>query len=137
MRYDTNSRDEFAVASGDDPMNLLSRVAMIGRKGAVYSGLILLLDGAALGTGSLILLRNMFHFFTLMTLMESALLFLIGGAIDVGGSVSFHKLTNHVSKPERGWSTEGHRNAQSRAAPIVLAGVILLVLSFALAYPLN
>ncbi len=118
-------------------MKLLSRVAMIGRKGAVYSGLVLLMDGAALGIDSLILSRNMFHFFTLMMLMESALLFLIGGAVDVGGSVSFRKLMNHVSKTERDWSTEGHRNAQSRAAPTVLAGVILLVLSFALAYPLN
>ncbi len=118
-------------------MNLLSRVAVIARKGGVYSGLILLLDGAALGIDSLILSRNMFHFFTLMMLMESSLLFLIGGAMDVGGSVSFQKLMNHVSKTESDWSTKGHRNAQSRAAPIVLAGVILLVLSFALAYPLN
>ncbi len=118
-------------------MNLLQRFAVIARKGGVYACLIVLLDAVALGLDSLILARNMFHFFTLMTLMESALLFLIGGAIDVGGSLSFHKLMSHVSKAQSDWSPQGHRNAQSRTAPIVLAGVILFVLSFALAYPLN
>ena len=118
-------------------MNLLQRFAVVARKGGMYACLVMLLDAAALGLDSLFLGRNMYHFFTLMTLMESALLFLIGGAMDVGGSVSFHKLMNHVSKKETDWSTEGHLTAQSRAAPIVLAGVILFVLSFVLAYPLN
>jgi hypothetical protein len=79
----------------------------------------------------------MFHFFTLLTLIESALLFLIGGVIDIGRSLSFHKLMDHVSKTESDWSFDGHRRAQVKAAPIIMAGVILFVLSFILAYPLN
>ena len=118
-------------------MKLFSRIIPIARKGAAYSALFLLGDLVALGLDSLILGRNMFHFFTLLTLIEAALLFVIGGALDVGGSLSFHKMMHHVSKTEGEWSAEGHKSALSRAAPIILAGFILFVLSFALAYPLN
>ncbi len=118
-------------------MSILHRFATIAWRGALYAFLVLLLDAVALGLDSLILGRNAFHFFTLITLGESALFFLIGGAVDVGGSISFHKVMNHVSKRETYWSTENHRNAQSRAGTVIFAGVILFALSFALAYPLN
>ncbi len=131
MLYVTNLRVEISTTG------LFWRLIPIARKGAIYSALFLLGDMGALGIDSVILGRNMFHFFTLMTLMESALLFLMGGALDVGGSLSFHKMMGHVSKSEKKWNADSHKIAQSRAVPIVLAGVVLFVLSFALAYPLN
>lgn len=112
-------------------------IANITRKAALYSGLILISDAVGLGMDSLILGRNMFHYFTLLTLVEAALLFLIGGALDVGGSLSFTKVMNYVGKTNTIWSADGHRRAQSKAAPIIVAGIFFLALSFALAYPLN
>lgn len=118
-------------------MNLLSGLKPIVTKGAVYTAIILGGDTIGLLIASLLFLKNMFHFFTLLTLLQAALLFLIGGALDMGGSLSFHKLMGRVSKTESDWNAVGHRKAQVKAAPIILAGVILFVLSFALAYPLN
>lgn len=103
----------------------------------MYSGLILISDALALALDSLILGRNMFHYFTLVTLGEAALLFIVGGALDVGGSLSFTKVMGHMSKTNTTWNAEGHRKTQSKVVPIILAGILLLVLSFALAYPLN
>lgn len=113
------------------------RLANILRTGALYSGIILFSDAIGLGFDSIVLGRNLFHYFTLFTLAQAALLFLMGGAIDVGGSLSFSKVKAHVSKTESAWSVEGHQKAQSRAAPLIMAGIILFVFSFALAYPLN
>jgi hypothetical protein len=93
-------------------MKLFSGITTIARKGAAYSALFLFGDMVALGIDSLILGRNMFHFFTLTTLMEAALLFIMGGALDVGGSLSFHKMMNHVSKTEGEWNAAEHKNAQ-------------------------
>ncbi len=118
-------------------MSLLWRFAFAAKKGAVYAFFLLVFDVLVLGLYSVILGRSMLHFFTLATLLESAALFLMGGALDVGGSLSFHKLMDHVSKTETEWSAESHRRAQSSAAFLIVAGAILFVLSFALAYPLN
>ena len=104
---------------------------------ALYSGIILISDTIGLGLDSVFLGKNMFRLFTLFTLGEAALMFLVGGAIDVRGSVSFSKVRNHVTKTAKGWDIEGHRKAQSKAAPLILTGIILLLLSFALAYPLR
>lgn len=118
-------------------MTRLSRLAAIAQKAAIYALILLLLNATGLGLYSLMLGRSMMHFFTLITLLESAGFFLVGGAMDVGGSLSFRKLTNNMSKTQSEWSMEDHRQAQSSAAPLIVAGVILLVASFALAYPLN
>ncbi len=107
------------------------------RSGALYSGIILFSDAVGLGLDSMFLGRNMFRYFTLFTLIEAALLFLMGGAIDVGGSLSFSKVRDKVTKAEKVWSAEGHRRAQSRAAPFIVTGIILFLISFALAYPLG
>jgi hypothetical protein len=119
-------------------MKGMMRSAVISvKKGGLYAGIMLLSDTIGSAVGSIILWRNMFHYFTLFTLVEAAVFFLIGGAVDIGGSLSFRRIMDHVSKKEGAWSTEAHRQAQSRAFPFVVTGIILLVLSFILAYPLN
>jgi len=107
------------------------------KKGLLYSGIILFSDAVGLGLDSLILGRNMFHYYTLFTLAQAALLFLVGGAMDVTGSLSFSRFRDRAKTSEKHWSVDAHRKAQSRAAPFIVTGVILLVLSFALAYPLS
>ncbi len=117
-------------------MNLNAALNAV-RQGTVYAGIILFSDAAGLAADSLLLGRNMFHYFTLLTLAEAALLFLLAGVLDIGGSLSFSKLRDHMAKTEKGWSMQEHRRAQSRAAPLIVTGVILFVLSFVLAYPLD
>jgi len=60
----------------------LHRFANIVKQGLLYSGIILFSDAVGLGLDSLILGRNMFHYYTLFTLAQAALLFLVGGAVD-------------------------------------------------------
>lgn len=107
------------------------------RHGSLYAGILLGCNAAALAIDSIVIGRNMFHYFTLFTLAEAALLFLVGGGLDIGGSLSFSRVMDYVSKREGSWTTGGHERAQSRAATFIVAGIILFLLSFALAYPLN
>jgi hypothetical protein len=117
--------------------NIIGTAKVAAKKGGLYAGVLLLSDAIALGIDSVLLGKNLFHYFTLFTLVEAAILFLVGGAMEFGGSLSFRRVMDYVSKTESAWSIEGHQKAQSRALPLIVAGIILLVLSFALAYPLN
>jgi hypothetical protein len=81
--------------------------------------------------------QNLFHYYTLLTLLQAALLFLIGGAKDLSGSLAFTRIFNGVNQTKKVWTLDGHRQAQERAAPYVVTGLMLLVLSFILAYPLS
>lgn len=107
------------------------------KRGGLFTAVVLLSDAIALGIDSVVLGKNMFHYFTLFTLLEAAMLFLAGGGLDIGSSLSFRSVTDHVSKKESTWSVEGHRRTQYRTLALILSGIILLVLSFALAYPLD
>lgn len=115
------------------PQRLIENV----KKGLLYAIMVLVLDAAALGIDSLILVRNMFHYLTLLTLGEAALLFLVGGGLDIGSSLAFNRLMDYMSKKNTAWSMDEHRKAQWKAAPIIVAGILLLGISYALAYPLN
>ena len=115
----------------------LGTVRFALKRGGLYAGVALFCDAIALSIDTVLLNKNMFHYFTLFTLTEAALLFLAGGALDIGGSLSFRRVMDHVAKKESSWTLDGHRKAQSRALPLIMTGVILLLLSFALAYPLN
>jgi hypothetical protein len=94
-------------------------------------------DTAAIGLDSLLLGRNMLHYFTLFTLVEAGIFFLLGGALDVSGSVTYNVLKHHGSKTEPDWNVDHHRKSQIKAAPYVVTGLFLLIASFLLAYPLN
>lgn len=109
----------------------------ISKRGAVYAALIILADFIALGLDSLLLSRNMFRYLTLFTLGQAGLLFFAGGAMDIAGSVSFSRAIDRLTKSEHEWNIENHRKTQSRAAPFIMTGLFLSVVSFLLAYPLN
>jgi len=94
-------------------------------------------DAVGIGVASIFYWQNLFHFYTLLTLLEAASLFLIGGARDLSGSLGFARIVSRISRTEKAWTFDGHRRAQEKAAPYVVAGIILLCLSFVLAYPLG
>lgn len=94
-------------------------------------------NAIALSIDSLLLGHNLFRYFTLFALGEAGIFFLMGGALDVSGSVSYHVLKEHGSKTGLSWNTERHKRSQARAAPLVGTGLLLLAASFLLAYPLN
>jgi len=112
-------------------------VLPILKKSAVLTCAIVFADAVGVMATSISLWRNLAHYFTLLSLLEAALLFLIAGAKDLAESLAFTKVTNGTSRAKRTWTFDGHRQAQERAAPYVLAGIFLLVLSFILAYPLG
>ena len=117
----------------------LSRQSILNtsKRGAIYATLIVLADFIALGLDSFLLSRNMLRYLTLFTLGQAGLLFFVGGAMDISGSVSFSRAIDRLTKSEHDWSIESHRKTQSRAAPLIMTGLFLSVLSFLLAYPLN
>jgi len=107
------------------------------KKALYYAGLILLADFAAFSLIALLLGRRVFHNFTLFTLSEAGLLFLIGGAVDIAGSSSFAIVMKKKKDGGEPRNIDEHKGAQSKAATFVVAGLFLLLVSFLLAYPLN
>jgi hypothetical protein len=112
-------------------------VFAILKRSALLTCAITFVDAAGIAAASILLLQNLFHYYTLLTLLQAALLFLIGGAKDLSGSLAFTRIFNGINPTKKAWTIDGHRQAQETAAPYVVTGIILLVLSFILAYPLG
>jgi len=113
-------------------------VITILRRSAVYVLSLLLADLVGVGFSSIVLYRNLFHYFTLVLLIEGGLLFLVGGAADFAGSLTYRRLMDHgKDNSGKSWSFTHYTQKQMSVAVYVVTGVILLLLSFALAYPLN
>jgi len=109
----------------------------LAKRASTYTTLILFADSAALALDSLLLSKNMFRYLTLFMLGQAGLLFFVGGLMDIGGSLSFTRMIDRVTKSNHDWSAEHHKRTQMRAAPLIVTGALLAVLSFLLAYPLN
>jgi len=109
----------------------------IMRKAALLACAIAFADALGLTLVSVLLRQNFFHYYTLLTLLQAALLFLLAGARDVSGSLAFTRISNRMNQTKKPWTFEAHRQAQEKAAPYLLSGIILLALSFILAYPLR
>jgi hypothetical protein len=107
------------------------------KKSAFLTCAITFADAVGVAAASVLLWQNLFHYYTLLTLVEAALLFLIGGAKDLSESLAFTRILDRINQTNKAWTLDEHRQAQERAAPYVVTGIILLVLSFILAYPLN
>lgn len=107
------------------------------KKSGLYTCLLLFADTIAIGIQSIVLSRNMSHYFTLLTMFEAALLFLIGGAIDVTGSITYRRIADRLNKTEENRKFNNYDQKQIRAIPYIATGIILLALSFVLAYPIN
>lgn len=107
------------------------------KKSAFLTCAIMFADAVGITAASILFWQNLVHYFTLLTLIEAASLFLIAGAKDLTGSLAFTRITSGTNGAKRTWTFDGHREAQEKAAQYVLAGILLLVLSFILAYPLG
>lgn len=112
-------------------------VLTVLKRSAVYVCLILFADTVGIAVPSIVLSRNLFHYFTLVVLVQAGLLFVIGGAVDFSGSLAYRRIADHATKTEKGWSFGHYKQKQARIAAYVVAGIVLVVISFALAYPLN
>jgi hypothetical protein len=112
-------------------------VLRVIRKSVKYVVLLSLVDVVGLEIPSLFLGRHLLHYFTLVLLVEAGLLFLIGGTLDFTGSLAFRRLADHASGARKAWNFGHYKKKQEGIAVLVLAGLILLALSFLLAYPLN
>ena len=112
-------------------------ITSVLRKSAAYVLLLLFADIIGIALLSILLYRNLFHYFTLVLLGEAGLLFLMGGAADFSGSLTFRRLMDRARGTQKSWSFTHYRQKQMSIAAFVVAAIVLLVLSFALAYPLN
>jgi hypothetical protein len=107
------------------------------RRSALLVCAITFADVVGLGIASILFWLNLFHYYTLLTLLQAGVLFLIGCARDLGGSLAFARIFGRISQTEKAWTFDEHREAQEKAAPYIVAGIVLLCLSFVLAYPLG
>ena len=111
--------------------NLRKAVHNIVKKTALLVGVIILGDITGTLMVSIGFHRDMFYYFTLLTLVEAALVFLVAGAIDIVSSVSFRRVTGVSRKLER---SVGMQKDAQQIATYVATGVVLLAVSFVLAY---
>ena len=109
----------------------------IMRKAALLACAFAFVDALGLTLVSILLRQNFFHYYTLLTLLQAAFLFLLAGARDLSGSLAFTWVSNRINQTKKRRTFEAHRQAQEKAAPYLLSGILLLALSFILAYPLR
>jgi hypothetical protein len=93
--------------------------------------MILLADAAVIAATSIVLGRNMLHYFTFLTLFEGGMLFLAGGTIE-WGHMWFTKI-----KKEKDRSFDQHDKLKVRAATLITIGITLFLISYLLSYPFN
>ena len=103
----------------------------------MLAAVIMFADAVGVAAGSTVLRLNLIHYYTLILLVQAGLLFVVGGALDVGGSLGFARIVDRVNRTKKSWTINKHEQAQQRAAPYILTGILLLVFSVILAYPLN
>jgi len=66
------------------------------------------------------------------SIIEAGLLMIIAGGIDFSASIFPSKIRQHVFKSGKEWSSKEHKKAEVSAAKYLLAGVLLLIESFAI-----
>ena len=116
---------------------MTSAILAILRKSITLACVIMFADATGVAVGSNVLRLNLVQYYTLIMFVEAGLLFLVGGVLDIGGSLGFARIADRVNRTKKSWSFNEHKQAQQRAASYIVTGVLLLVLSFILAYPLN
>ncbi|MGA8857742.1 MAG: hypothetical protein WB643_11330 [Candidatus Bathyarchaeia archaeon] len=115
---------------------MASVILAILRKSILLACVIMFADAVGVTVGSIMLKLNLFHYYALIMLGQAGLLFLVGGGLDVGRSLGFARIAHRVNRT-KSWTFSEHKQAQQRAAPYIVTGILLLALSFILAYPLN
>jgi len=72
-------------------------------------------------------------FFPFLLLLESGLVFLIGGTIAMASSIFPSKIREHVFHSEEKWSKEKLKKGEAKANLYILAGIFLFLESVGLA----
>lgn len=73
-------------------------------------------------------------FVMILLLLESALVFLTGGAVAMSTSIFPTKIREHFFRSKEKWSTEKHRKSEARANLYILVGIFLFIESLGLAF---
>jgi hypothetical protein len=95
--------------------------------------LILLAIGLLLQNASIIApIRR--DFVMILLLLESALVFLTGGAVAMSTSIFPTKIREHFFRSKEKWSAEKHKKSEARANLFILVGIFLFVESLGLAF---
>ncbi len=66
-------------------------------------------------------------FFSLILLLDSGIIFLIGGLIAMSSSIFPSKVREHVLHSDEKWSQETHKKSEKKANLYILAGILLFL----------
>jgi len=75
-------------------------------------------------------------FVIILLLIESALVFITGGAVAMSTSIFPTKIREHFFHSKEEWSAEKHKKSEARANLYILVGIFLFVESLGLAFVL-
>jgi hypothetical protein len=73
-------------------------------------------------------------YFSKMTLLETGICFLVGGAIAFSGSVSSSKTKEYIRKSDERWSIEKLRKSEKRANKYIVLAILLFVESLIVSF---
>lgn len=71
-------------------------------------------------------------FFAVLLFLESALVFLAGGAVATSTSIFPSKIREHFFHSKEKWSPEKHKKSEARANLYILVGILLFLESIGL-----
>lgn len=66
-------------------------------------------------------------FFSMILLLESGIIFLVGGLIAMSSSIFPSKIREHVFHSGEKWSKEKHERSEAKANLYILTGVVLFL----------
>ncbi len=66
-------------------------------------------------------------FFSLILLLDSGIILLIGGLIAMSSSIFPSKVREHVLNSDEKWSLEKHKKSEKKANLYILAGILLFL----------
>ena len=73
-------------------------------------------------------------FFTVLLLLESALVFLAAGAMAMSTSIFPSKVREYFFRSKEKWSPEKHKKSEARANLYILVGILLFLESIGLTF---
>lgn len=71
-------------------------------------------------------------FFAVLLLLESAVVFLAGGAVAMSTSIFPSKIREHFLRSKEKWSAEEHKKSEAKANLYILVAILLFVESIGL-----
>lgn len=66
-------------------------------------------------------------FFSMILLLDSGIIFLVGGLIAMSSSIFPSKIREHIFHSDEGWSQEKHKKSERKANLYILTGVLLFL----------